>query len=101
MSQRSGLGRLYIGEDPERGAHPGYRGFLCADVVGVHVYAGRTEWLWVDNESTRESWPMGEWDPVECNGIIPWHRVHAIEWGNRFAFEPVAAVSENFQTGDE
>lgn len=75
-------GRVYIGPEPERGAHAGYRGLIIIDACGVHITTN-AEWLFVDNDE--EGWPMGEWEPVEMPQTIPWHRVHLIEWDDRYA----------------
>lgn len=70
-------GRLYIGDEPDRGPHPGYRGPLRVDALGVHVDEN-CEWLCI-GEEPRE-WPDSEWRPVERPALFPWHRVHLIEW---------------------
>lgn len=72
-------GRLYLEPEPEVGPHPGYRGLLTIDALGVHVGLN-CEYLYVD-PGDRSNWPLADWEPVERELLVPWARVHLIEWG--------------------
>lgn len=67
--------RLFVGDVPETGSHPGYRGSdLRADAAGVIVPAG-SEILTGDLEDFN-----GVWEKTETRVLIPWHRIDCLEW---------------------
>jgi hypothetical protein len=71
-------GRVYLGSEPECGPHPGFRGPVRVDALGVHLDED-CEWLYIADEPAH--WPNSEWEPCERPQLVPWHRVHSIEWG--------------------
>lgn len=72
-------GRVYLEPEPECGAHPGFRGLLHVDALGVHLDIG-CEVLTVPPSEPGEPWPMGAWDYLDRPLLVPWHCVHTIEW---------------------
>lgn len=86
---REGNARVYLWPEPDRGAHEGFRGYIVADELGVHLDSERTEHLAVDNDHPTEEWPMGDWMELEHDETVPWHRIHSISWGDDFAVPPL------------
>lgn len=74
-------GRVYVGPQPERGPHPGYRGPLEIDTLGVHI--GETcEELVIAHAP--EDWPDSSWHLIVSGPLLlPWHRVDIIEITNQ------------------
>lgn len=71
-------GRVYLGESPNSGPHPGYRGPLEMDALGVHItWDCETLQLIKEHEDGRVDW---EWEPALVEELVPWHRVYSIEW---------------------
>jgi hypothetical protein len=84
-----GYARVYAGPAPERGAHPGYRGHIQIDAVGVHLDED-CEWLAVDNDASQPGgWPMGEWECFDRPQTIPWHKIDSIEWQDEPVTDPL------------
>jgi len=78
-SRHSRVGRVFIGPSSEDGPHAGYRGPITVDVLGVHL-TGECEYL-------SEGLTYGEkyeWEPLFSvdveSMLVPWHRVHVIQW---------------------
>jgi len=72
------VGRVYVGPEPKIGPHPGYRGPIRVDVLGVHI-----DWdceCLIIGDSVDGAWPDSEWQPVLRESLVPWHRVDLIEW---------------------
>jgi hypothetical protein len=78
VTGRAVTGRVYLGLEPDTGPHPGYRGPIRADVLGVHI--DRDCELLVIKDSFTHGWPDSEWEPVDGELLVPWHRVDSIEW---------------------
>lgn len=76
MTRRGRL-RVYVGPEPDGPGHPGYRGVMSYDELGVWPNSN-CEWLLssLDGNSF-------EWEPVEAPCLVPWHRIHLIEWSTR------------------
>lgn len=70
-------GRLFLGEPPKSGPHPGYRGELLVSPVGVYVPVG-AEYL-PEGFRFGDDWD-DEWCEMDVESLIPWHRVWLIEW---------------------
>jgi hypothetical protein len=90
--QRDGIGRIYLYPEPEAGAHPGYRGMLHADVLGVHLVAGGTEWLDIDPDDPYKT----AWNMVEVDTTIPWSRIDQIGWDKRHAVGGESEARDGF-----
>lgn len=80
----SGQARVYFAPEPPdgEGHHPGVRGFIRADLLGIHL-APEVEWLYRTHDA-RGDVTGSEWEPMSCHTdatiTLPWHRVHSIEW---------------------
>lgn len=77
VSGMTGYARVYLGPEPEGGGpHPGIRGIITADAIGVHAPA-ECEWLMTDDGTT-------VWESMalhtDMTTTVPWHRVYSIEW---------------------
>jgi hypothetical protein len=68
---RSGQARVYLHPEPASGPHPGYRGDITADVLGVHLQPD-AELISNDDHG---------WDVLGIEITVPWARVNSIEWG--------------------
>jgi hypothetical protein len=71
------VARVYIGSAPENGPHPGYRGPITLDVMGVYV---GTDCDCIPEGSTyAEGY---EWERLHTFApgalLVPWHRVDLI-----------------------
>lgn len=72
--------RVYVDPEPERGPHPGYRGTVQLLAEGVHFDPKfGAEWLSV-GLAVGDEWPESEWIPIETRTLVPWHRIHLIEF---------------------
>ena len=76
----SRAGRVFVGSEPARGPHPGYRGNIGVNEIGVHIDT-ECEYLFIADEPVE--WPDSEWVPCETVALIPWHRIDLIEWTDR------------------
>jgi hypothetical protein len=74
-------GRIYIGPEPERGPHPGYRGTLELDGPWVHLKAESTEWLSVSDDSS-DGWPDSDWVQLPADVTVPASNIDQIQWGD-------------------
>jgi hypothetical protein len=72
-TERRGLGRVYLYPVPKDGPHPGYRGHLLADALGVHLDTSG-EYLYIPDDEPHE------WELLELAVTIPWPRINSIEW---------------------
>lgn len=73
------MGEGYTGEQRLRGPHPGYRGVVMVDAMGVHL-SDMCEFLMIGLDTEEGGWPTGTWEPVLKAMIVPWHRVDCVEW---------------------
>ncbi len=69
--------RVYLGPEPELGPHPGYQGLIIADALGVHI-GEDCEYLHISDGPAE--WPDSDWVPVMAAVLLPWHRVHEVQW---------------------
>jgi hypothetical protein len=68
-------GCVYVGPVPEHGPHPGYRGPIQITGNGVHINT-ECEYLLISDENCA----ISDWMLCEVPALLPWHRVHIIEW---------------------
>jgi hypothetical protein len=79
-AQTYGPARVWIGPEPPRGAHSSYLGEVICSPLGVHVPAGSYFNHINLEEHEDERWPMGSYLEAEHDELVPWHRVHLVEW---------------------
>lgn len=76
MTQLAGPACVWIGPEPKDGSHSNVVGDLVIDELGVHVPKGASYSLFDE----------GEWSPLGCyffstvDNLLPWHRVHGVDW---------------------
>jgi hypothetical protein len=86
------VARVYIGSPPDNGPHPGYRGPITIDVVGVYVSRH------CDYISEGSTYAEGyEWERVYAaeasDLLVPWHRVDLIALDEGAGWEAEADVA--------
>jgi hypothetical protein len=70
-------GRVFLHPQPNTGPHPGYRGPLSMDALGVYI-TWDCESLQVSEDD--EGIVSHEWEPALVEELVPWNRVHSVEW---------------------